>query len=144
MLNNFANSSAPMEAISSYAITTLHNVLLDCSDKVKMHMRKLGAVHQIVPLLASSQNVKFLSIVVDCLQLLAFGNQEAKQVILEMGGTQTLVAILANHAQYQYQKLILNTTRLLKARLVSFFKSQRGIPVFFDLLAPCVVDDSES
>jgi catenin beta 1 len=101
-----------MEAIASYAITTLHNVLLDCGDKVKMQMRKLGAVHQIVPLLASSQNVKFLSIVVDCLQLLAFGNQESKQVILEMGGTQTLIAILANHGQYQ--KLLLNTTRLLK------------------------------
>lgn len=104
--------SAPLETIVSYAITTLHNVLLDCGDKVKMQMRKMGAVHQMIPLLNQSQNVKFLSIVIDCLQLLAFGNQESKQIILELGGTQQLVNLLLNHTQYQ--KLILNATRLLK------------------------------
>jgi len=104
--------SAPMETIVSYAITTLHNVLLDCGDKVKMLMRKMGAIHQMIPLLNMNQNVKFLSIVVDCLQLLAFGNQETKQIILELGGTQILVGLLAN--SQQYQKLLLNTTRLLK------------------------------
>lgn len=104
--------SAPMETIVSYAITTLHNVLLDCGDKVKMLMRKMGAIHQMIPLLNMNQNVKFLSIVVDCLQLLAFGNQETKQIILELGGTQCLVGLLAN--SQQYQKLLLNTTRLLK------------------------------
>jgi len=104
--------SAPMETIVSYAITTLHNVLLDCGDKVKMLMRKMGAIHQMIPLLNMNQNVKFLSIVVDCLQLLAFGNQESKQIILELGGTQMLVGLLAN--SQQYQKLLLNTTRLLK------------------------------
>ena len=86
--------SAPMETIVSYAITTLHNVLLDCGDKVKMLMRKMGAIHQMIPLLNMNQNVKFLSIVVDCLQLLAFGNQETKQIILELGGTQILVGLL--------------------------------------------------
>lgn len=105
--------SAPMETIVSYAITTLHNVLLDCGDKCKALLRKMGAIHQMIPLLLSAnQNVKFLSIVVDCLQLLAFGNQESKQIILELGGTQMLVGLLAN--SHQYQKLLLNTTRLLK------------------------------
>jgi catenin beta 1 len=77
-----------------------------------MLMRKMGAIHQMIPLLNMNQNVKFLSIVVDCLQLLAFGNQETKQIILELGGTQMLVGLLSN--SQQYQKLLLNTTRLLK------------------------------
>ncbi len=65
-----------------------------------------------IPLLSQNSNVKFLSIVVDCLQLLAFGNQETKLTILELGGTQMLVNLLMNHNNYQ--KLLLNTTRLLK------------------------------
>ena len=101
-----------METIVSYAITTLHNVLLDCGDKVKMQLRKMGVIHQMIPLLNQNTNVKFLSIVVDCLQLLSFGNQETKQIILELGGTQMLVGLLVS--QTNYQKLLLNTTRLLK------------------------------
>lgn len=104
--------SAPLETIVSYSITTLHNVLLDCGDKVKSTMRRMGAVHHMIPLLNQSQNAKFLAIVIDCLQLLAFGNQESKQIILELGGTHQLVNLLTNHTQYQ--KLILNATRLLK------------------------------
>jgi catenin beta 1 len=103
--------SAPMDTIISYAITTLHNVLLVCGDKVKSQMRKMGAIHQMIPLLSTNANVKFLSIVVDCLQLLAFGNSESKLIILELGGTQLLVSLLAHN---QYHKLLLNTTRLLK------------------------------
>lgn len=104
--------SAPMETIISYAITTLHNVLLDCGDQIKNQLRKMGVIHQMIPLLNQNTNVKFLSIVVDCLQLLAFGNSETKQIILELGGTQMLVGLLVN--QTNYQKLLLNTTRLLK------------------------------
>jgi len=104
--------SAPMETIISYAITTLHNVLLECGDQIKMQLRKMGVIHQMIPLLNQNTNVKFLSIVVDCLQLLAFGNSETKQIILELGGTQMLVGLLVN--QTNYQKLLLNTTRLLK------------------------------
>ena len=101
-----------METIVSYAITTLHNVLLECGDKVKMQLRKMGAIHQMIPLLGQNTNVKFLSIVIDCLQQLTFGNQEAKQIILELGGTQMLVSLLTS--QHNYQKLLLNITRLLK------------------------------
>jgi len=104
--------SAPMETIISYAITTLHNVLLDCGDQIKAQLRKMGVIHQMIPLLNQNTNVKFLSIVVDCLQLLAFGNSETKQIILELGGTQMLIGLLVN--QTNYQKLLLNTTRLLK------------------------------
>lgn len=101
-----------METIVSYSITTLHNVLLDCGDKVKIQLRKMCVIHHMIPLLSQNSNVKFLSIVVDCLQLLAFGNQETKLTILELGGTQMLVNLLMNHNNYQ--KLLLNTTRLLK------------------------------
>jgi len=104
--------NAPMETIVSYSITTLHNVLLDCGDQVKIQLRKMHIIPHMIPLLSQTSNVKFLSIVVDCLQLLAFGNQETKQQILELGGTQLLVGLLMN--QHNYQKLLLNTTRLLK------------------------------
>lgn len=104
--------SAPMETIVSYSITTLHNVLLGCNDSVKQNLRKMGAIHQMIPLLSLNQNVKFLSIVVDCIQLLAFGNKEAKQIIHDLGGTDAIVNLLANN--HQYQKLLLNITRLLK------------------------------
>ncbi len=83
-----------METIVSYSITTLHNVLLDCGDKVKIQLRKMCVIHHMIPLLSQNSNVKFLSIVVDCLQLLAFGNQETKLTILELGGTQMLVNLL--------------------------------------------------
>lgn len=102
---------APLEPIVSYSVTILHNVLLDGGDKVKMQMRKMGAIHNMIPLL-NHNKVKVLSIVVDCLQLLAFGNSEAKQLILELNGTQALVNLLMNHQNYN--KLLLNTTRLLK------------------------------
>ena len=104
--------SAPMETIVSYSVTTLHNVLLACNDQVKTNLRKMGAVHQMIPLLTVNQNVKFLSIVVDCCQILAFGNKEAKQILHDLGGTDAIVNLLANN--YPYQKLILNITRLLK------------------------------
>lgn len=102
----------PMEIILSYSITVLHNILLNCEDKVKIQLRNMGAINHIVPLMYNNSNAKFLSIVVDCLQLLAFGNQESKQLILELGGTQMLVGLLMS--QIQYQKLVLNITRLLK------------------------------
>ena len=106
--------SAPMETIVSYSITTLHNVLLGCTDAVKQSMRKMGAIHQMIPLLSFNENVKFLSIVVDCLQLLAFGNKETKQIIHDLGGTDLVVHLLASNTCVQYQKLLLNITRLLK------------------------------
>jgi hypothetical protein len=101
-----------METIVSYSITTLHNVLLDSNEKVKTQLRKMGAIHQMIPLLAINQNVKFLSILVDCLQILTYSNNEAKQLVLELNGTQALVNLLLNASHYQ--KLLLNLTRLLK------------------------------
>ena len=105
--------NAPCETIINLAITTLHNVLVHCPDaKWKSHMRKMGAVHHIVPLLGCNQNAKMLAIAIDCLHSLAFGNQEAKQVIHEMGAVPVLLSILVNHASYQ--KLVYYLSKLLK------------------------------
>lgn len=109
---------ARIESIVSYAITTIHNVLLESGDAVKTQMRKAGAVHHLIPLLVHNHNAKFLAIVVDCLYALVVHNQEAKTVMLEMGGTQQLIELLFNNTQH-YAKLILNIVRLLKVRLYS-------------------------
>ena len=77
-----------------------------------MQLRKIGAIHQMIPLLGKNTNVKFLSIVIDCLQQLTFHNPESKQVFLELGGTQMLFSLFTT--QQNYQKLLLNTTRLIK------------------------------
>jgi hypothetical protein len=74
-------SSIPMETVVSYAITTLHNVLLACGD-IKVQLRKLGGIQKMVPLLTRHKNAKFLAIVVDCLQLLSHGHQESKVFLI--------------------------------------------------------------
>lgn len=105
---------APLETIVHYSATTLHNVLIsDCGEKVKLQLRKLGMIHQLLPHLNNTQHPKFLSVVVDSLHILAFGNQEAKQIMLEQGGTQMIVQ-LVNSLTNQYPKLTLNLIRLLK------------------------------
>jgi catenin beta 1 len=99
-----------METVVSYAITTLHNVLLACGD-IKVQLRKLGGIQKMVPLLTRHKNAKFLAIVVDCLQLLSHGHQESKVLLLEFGGPGLLIEILRSS---NYPKLILMTMRLLK------------------------------
>jgi len=102
-----------IENIVSYAITTIHNVLLESNDHIKNQMRRENAVQYLIPLLICNNNVKFLSIVVDCLYYLVVGNQEAKIVMLNFDGTQNLITLLYNHTQ-QYPKLIYNIMRTLK------------------------------
>jgi hypothetical protein len=99
-----------METVVSYAITTLHNVLLACIE-IKVQIRKLGGIHKMVPLLRKHSNAKFLAIVVDCLQLISYGHQESKLMILECNGPELLVEILRTNT---YPKLIMMTIRLLK------------------------------
>ena len=71
----FFNSS-PAEVVLFYAITTLHNLLLH-QEGSKMAVRLAGGLQKMVALLARN-NVKFLAITADCLQILAFNNQESK------------------------------------------------------------------
>ena len=61
--------------------------------------------------LLTRPNVKFLAIVTDCLQILAYGHQESKAVILACGGPAELVRIMR---LYTYEKLLWTTSRVLK------------------------------
>ncbi|XP_053975549.1 armadillo segment polarity protein isoform X3 [Hylaeus anthracinus] len=101
--------SSPMESVLFYAITTLHNLLLH-QDGSKMAVRLAGGLQKMVALLQRN-NVKFLAIVTDCLQILAFGNQESKLIILASQGPIELVRIMRS---YDYEKLLWTTSRVLK------------------------------
>ncbi|KAM7393820.1 hypothetical protein PAMP_020661 [Pampus punctatissimus] len=101
--------SSPMESVLFYAITTLHNLLLH-QEGAKMAVRLADGLQRMVPLLKKS-NPKFLAITTDCLQLLSYGNQESKLIILANGGPEGLVHIMRN---YTYEKLLWTTSRVLK------------------------------
>lgn len=105
---HFSNSS-PVESVLFYAITTLHNLLLH-QEGSKMAVRLAGGLQKMVALLQRN-NVKFLAIVTDCLQILAYGNQESKLIILASQGPMELVRILRS---YTYEKLLWTTSRVLK------------------------------
>lgn len=98
-----------VESVVFYAITTLHNLLLH-QEGAKMAVRLAGGLQKMVALL-SKTNVKFLAIVTDCLQILAYGNQESKLIILASGGPAELVRIVRS---FTYEKLLYTTCRVLK------------------------------
>ncbi|XP_035226073.1 armadillo segment polarity protein-like isoform X2 [Stegodyphus dumicola] len=75
-----------------------------------MAVRLAGGLQKMVTLLQRN-NVKFLAIVTDCLQILAYGNQESKLIILASGGPAELVRIMRS---YNYEKLLWTTSRVLK------------------------------
>ncbi|KAG7485973.1 junction plakoglobin-like [Solea senegalensis] len=101
--------SSPIESVLFYAITTLHNLLLH-QEGAKMAVRLADGLQRMVPLLKKS-NPKFLAITTDCLQLLSYGNQESKLIILANAGPEGLVHIMRN---YSYEKLLWTTSRVLK------------------------------
>ncbi|KAG8238079.1 hypothetical protein J437_LFUL018097 [Ladona fulva] len=87
----------------------MHNLLLH-QEGSKMAVRLAGGLQKMVALLQRN-NVKFLAIVTDCLQILAYGNQESKLIILASQGPVELVRILRS---YDYEKLLWTTSRVLK------------------------------
>ncbi|KAF2366662.1 Armadillo [Trinorchestia longiramus] len=101
--------SSPVESVLFYAITTLHSLLLH-QEGSKTAVRMAGGLQKMVALLQRN-NVKFLAIVTDCLQILAYGNQESKLIILASQGPQELVRIMRS---YTYEKLLWTTSRVLK------------------------------
>lgn len=78
-----------------------------------MAVRLAGGLQKMVALLQRN-NVKFLAIVTDCLQILAYGNQESKLIILASQGPVELVRIMRS---YDYEKLLWTTSRVLKGRV---------------------------
>ena len=109
--------SSPVESVLFYGITTLHNLLLH-QEGSKMAVRMAGGLQKMVALLQRN-NVKFLTIVTDCLQILAYGNQESKLIILASQGPIELVRILRS---YTYEKLLWTTSRVLKGFFDYFFQ----------------------
>jgi len=101
--------SSPVESVLFYTITTLHNLLLH-QEGSKMAVRLAGGIQKMVALLQRN-NVKFLAIVTDCLQILAYGNQESELIILASQGPLELVRIMRS---YDYEKLLWTTSRVLK------------------------------
>lgn len=108
--------SSPVESILYYAITTLHNLLLH-QEGSKMAVRLAGGLQKMVALLQRN-NVKFLTIITDCLQILAYGNQESKLIILASQGPIELVRIMRS---YDYEKLLWTTSRVLKGIVLYLF-----------------------
>merc|ERR1719244_283657 len=102
--------SSPVESVLFYTITTLHNLLLH-QEGSKMAVRLAGGLQKMVALLQGN-NVKFLAIVTDCLQILAYGNQESKLIILASQGPLELVRIMRS---YDYEKLLWTTSRLYQS-----------------------------
>ncbi|GAA6102447.1 junction plakoglobin a [Tachysurus ichikawai] len=101
--------SSPLESVLFYAITTLHNLLLH-QEGAKMAVRLADGLQRMVPLLKKT-NPKFLAITTDCLQLLSYGNQESKLIILANGGPEALVRIIS---LFTYERLLWTTSRVLK------------------------------
>nr|WMQ53810.1 putative bCatenin1 [cf. Atrioplanaria] len=98
-----------MESVLFYAITTLHNLLL-YQEGGKEAVRLSGCIPKLVTLLQKN-NIKFLTICTDCLQILAFNHQASKIEILKNGGPLHLIHIIKS---YDYEKLLWTATRVLK------------------------------
>nr|WMQ53817.1 putative bCatenin1 [Bdelloura candida] len=98
-----------MESVLFYAITTLHNLLL-YQEGGKEAVRLSGCIPKMVALLQKN-NIKFLTICTDCLQILAFNHQPSKIEILKHGGPVHLIHIIKT---YDYEKLLWTATRVIK------------------------------
>lgn len=121
--------ACPIDRIKFNAIATIHSLLL-CLDQderareaAKSAVREADGVQMMVALL-KRDNVKLLTILTDCLRILAMKHQPTKMIILQGGGPQLLINIMKNQA---YRNLVLMTARLLKGAAVTvemllFFK----------------------
>ena len=118
-----------IDRIRYNAIATIHSLLL-CLDESKIKLdidapvgdgdlakhaiRESKGVELMVELL-KSDNAKLLTILTDCLRILATKNQETKDAILSRNGPNLLVEILKGR-NFEYKNLVLMTARLLKGK----------------------------
>ncbi|KAJ8967799.1 hypothetical protein NQ317_013587 [Molorchus minor] len=116
------------------AVGTLHKLSHHQSrDGSKMAVRLAGGLQKMVALLQRN-NVKFLAIVTDCLQILAYGNQESKLIILASQGPIELVRIMRS---YDYEKLLWTTSRVLKVEYKKKILCATLQDIFFRVLSVC-------
>ena len=108
----------PIDRIKYNAIATIHSLLLcletdpRTGEPAKQQIRESGGVETMVELL-KSDNIKLLTILTDCLRILATKNQQTKDVILNRNGPIILVEIMKSRND-NYKNLITMTSRLLK------------------------------
>ncbi|XP_040565018.1 armadillo segment polarity protein [Lepeophtheirus salmonis] len=102
--------SSSVDRVLFCGITILHNLLIHQEEGAKRVMKEAGVLHKMTQLL-KRDNAKLLTIVTDCLRILAYGNQQSKIAILEANGPYLLVKIMEHQ---QYEKLLMMTSRLLK------------------------------
>ena len=109
-----------IDRIKFNAIATVHSLLIcfdqhpQAAEPTKQEIREEGGVETMVELL-KTDNVKLLTILTDCLRILATKNQQTKDVILARNGPRILVDIMQSRHQ-EYKNLILMTARLLKGK----------------------------
>ena len=105
------------------AITAVHNLLLDrrmeVQDIAKKQLNHAGGIKYIVKQLANQHlvtNYEFKVIVLDCLQILAYGNMENRLTILESGGPRLLLTtIKENLGNLPTEELVETASRVLKS-----------------------------
>ncbi|KAL7670749.1 hypothetical protein ACOME3_005673 [Neoechinorhynchus agilis] len=144
-----------MDAVVFFAVTTIHNMLLfeqelknrrkDYYD-IKSTLRKYQAVTKLSFLLKDRQNVKFLAILTDCLQVLSMGDAGSKQDILNSGGINELLRILST---MNYEKLQWTASRLLKVVSVCSGAKKAiieldGISILLNILRNAINRDERS
>jgi len=115
--------SSPIDKVVFYSLTTLHNILQHQGDEAKRAVRLAGGVQKMVDLLSKDNaQLRFLALLADCLEMLAFQHQESKLIIVSKHGTQQLVRLLQMHRNYE--KLLFTICRLLKVLSVETSNKQ--------------------
>ncbi|CAL1273261.1 unnamed protein product, partial [Larinioides sclopetarius] len=110
--------SIPEESVSFYAVKTLQNLLL-YQEGSKAAVCKVNGLQKMVILLKNN-NDKFLSVVIDCLRILAFQNQKNKLLIFSCNGPAELIRIMK---AYSFNTLLCSTLRVLRS--LSFCSSNK-------------------
>lgn len=106
-----------------FAITAVHNLLLDRRTEVqeiaKKQINNADGIRYIVQQLAHPylmNNYEFKVIVLDCLQILAYGNMENRLIILNSGGPRLLLKTIVENFDSQPSEELLETAcRVLKS-----------------------------
>lgn len=105
--------SSPIDKVVHFSLTTLHNLLQHQGDEAKRAVILAGGVQKMVDLLSKENaQLRFLALLTDCLEILAFQNPSSKAIIVSKHGTHQLVRLLQTHRNYE--KLLFTTCRLLK------------------------------
>lgn len=134
-----------------YAITAIHNLLLDkrpeVQEEAKNQIKRYKGIPNIVQLLniafdgALDTHYKFKVIVLDCIQILAYGkeNSENRLAISRSGGPQLILKNIQDYFDQQSDDLISTASRALKSLSVCK-ENKKDIIVYsgIDVLTQCL------